>query len=440
MFRLTIFISSIVLLKCFNGQPKNDTEQSIKSGKVFSLFSVVQFPNDECTTTSGTYSNGTCITSSECSSRGGTAQGSCAAGFGVCCIYTYSATGSIVTQNVSYLVNPSYPSNYAPTSTPASVSYTIQKASCDICRIRLDYEAFQLTTPNTAAAVAATPNGECNTDYMTIKTTAHTVTTDATGNFGNYPYLCGKNPGQHNYIDVSCTCTDSATLSFTLGDSTDNLWKIKVTQLSCNDQDVSNTEGCLQYFTGLEGSFKSHAFDSNQQIIAQNYAYCIRPASGYCCIEYTPVTWDVYAGSQVSGTGPVTCVQAAAAITENCASAVTCTSNFVIIPGAQSPQYCNAAGSLCMSNENGFERYCGTILAPNGGVPAITTASSPITTCDRPFRFYYTTGGKTPGNGNPGTASTIFTSSVVPANANPGSAGAGFLGFSMTYRQLPGNC
>merc|ERR1712088_1227780 len=73
--------------------------------------------------------------------------------------------------------------------------------------------------------------------------------------------------------------------------------------------------------------------------------------SGYCCIEYTPVTWDVYAGSQVSGTGPVTCVQAAAAITENCASAVTCTSNFVIIPGAQSPQYCNAAGSLCMSKE-----------------------------------------------------------------------------------------
>ena len=28
----------------------------------------------------------TCITSSECSSRGGTTQGSCAAGFGVCCI------------------------------------------------------------------------------------------------------------------------------------------------------------------------------------------------------------------------------------------------------------------------------------------------------------------------------------------------------------------
>jgi len=435
MFRLTILISSIVFLKCFNGQSQNDTEQSIKSGKVFSLFSVVQFPNDECTTTSGTYSNGTCITSSECSSRGGTAQGSCAAGFGVCCIYTYSDTGSIVTQNVSYLVNPSYPSNYAPTSTPATVTYTIQKCSCDICRIRLDYEAFQLTSPN---AGTTAPNGECATDYMTIKTTAHTVTTDTTGNFGNYPYLCGKNPGQHNYIDMSCTCTDSATLSFTLGDSTDNLWKIKVTQLSCNDRDISNTEGCLQYFTGLEGSFKSHAFDSSQQIIAQNYAYCIRPASGYCCIEYTAVTWDVYAGSQ---TGPIDCLQAALGTGDNCASATSCTSNFVIIPGAQSPQYCNAAGSVCFSNENGFERYCGTILSPNGGVPVIaSTPPQPIISCDRPFRFYYTTGAKTPGNGNPATANTIFTDEVVPATNNPGAAGAGYLGFSMTYRQLPGRC
>ena len=28
----------------------------------------------------------TCITSGECLSRGGTSQGSCAAGFGVCCV------------------------------------------------------------------------------------------------------------------------------------------------------------------------------------------------------------------------------------------------------------------------------------------------------------------------------------------------------------------
>ena len=52
-------------------------------------------------------------------------------------------------------------SNYAPTTTPATISYTINKCSCgkstkepklknskysvlDVCRIRLDYEVFQV--------------------------------------------------------------------------------------------------------------------------------------------------------------------------------------------------------------------------------------------------------------------------------------------------------
>ena len=51
----------------------------------FSLFSVVSFQNDECNSTTTTGTSGTCYTSSECSGRGGTANGNCAAGFGVCC-------------------------------------------------------------------------------------------------------------------------------------------------------------------------------------------------------------------------------------------------------------------------------------------------------------------------------------------------------------------
>merc|ERR1712045_43730 len=157
------FLLKIFFVLCLVdlSQEKNQTEQ--RSGKLFSLFSVVQFPNNVCSTTSGTYSNGTCITSSECSSRGGSTQGSCAAGFGVCCIFTYSESGSVISQNLSYITNPSYPSNYAPTSTPTTLTYDIQKSSCDVCRIRLDYEVFQLTTPFTGPGVAASPvvNGQC---------------------------------------------------------------------------------------------------------------------------------------------------------------------------------------------------------------------------------------------------------------------------------------
>ena len=42
----------------------------------FSLFHVVQFPNTDCVT--GADTQGTCYTSSECSNRGGTADGTCA--------------------------------------------------------------------------------------------------------------------------------------------------------------------------------------------------------------------------------------------------------------------------------------------------------------------------------------------------------------------------
>ena len=47
------------------------------------LFQVVTFPNDACT---GSSKNGTCYTKAECSNRGGTQDGTCANGYGVCCI------------------------------------------------------------------------------------------------------------------------------------------------------------------------------------------------------------------------------------------------------------------------------------------------------------------------------------------------------------------
>ncbi len=42
-----------------------------------------RFPNNAC---AGATRNGTCYTEAECSARGGTNSGSCAAGFGVCCV------------------------------------------------------------------------------------------------------------------------------------------------------------------------------------------------------------------------------------------------------------------------------------------------------------------------------------------------------------------
>merc|ERR1712223_923586 len=86
-----------------------------REGKVFSLFSVVTFPNSGCTSQSGT----TGFTATECSDKGGTASGNCAAGFGVCCLFVYSSASTTISQNCSYIQNPNFPSAYGSTSTIA---------------------------------------------------------------------------------------------------------------------------------------------------------------------------------------------------------------------------------------------------------------------------------------------------------------------------------
>eukprot|EP00091_Calanus_sinicus_P004300 TRINITY_DN14551_c0_g1_i1.p1 TRINITY_DN14551_c0_g1~~TRINITY_DN14551_c0_g1_i1.p1 ORF type:complete len:184 (+),score=30.52 TRINITY_DN14551_c0_g1_i1:164-715(+) len=161
------------------GQTRNKTRQE----KVFSLFSIVQFPNAACSSSSGTYGNGTCYTSSECSSKGGSASGNCAAGFGVCCIFTVSATGSSVSENCSYIVNPNYPSNYVATTPPSVLTYTINKATTDVCRIRLDYDEFTLTVPSATQA----SQGQCS-EYMTMTTTDRTIV-PTVATYGEYPWL-----------------------------------------------------------------------------------------------------------------------------------------------------------------------------------------------------------------------------------------------------------
>ena len=102
------------------------------------------------------------------------------------------ASASSISQNLTYIVNPSYPANYVPSSTPSTLTYTVNKCSTDICRIRLDYDLFVLTAP----LAAATTQGQCSTDVMTLATTAQTVVPTTT-TYGQYPYLCGTNTGYH---------------------------------------------------------------------------------------------------------------------------------------------------------------------------------------------------------------------------------------------------
>lgn len=93
-------------------------------------------------------------------------------------------------------------------------------------------------------------------------------------------------------------------------------------------------------------------------------------------------------------TSAVDCDGATATAATACTSAQSCQKNFVIIPGAISPQTCKNDGTLCFLPPNGPERYCGTMLIPEGHVDDAATGTrlNTIKTCQRPFRTFASTG------------------------------------------------
>lgn len=94
--------------------------------------------------------------SEECNDRGGTSSGSCANGFGVCCVSEYSflviffclaqhiflvtlnRCGVTSSENNTYLINPG--------TIPEDCTYRICPSSGNICRIRYDFNVSLFLT------------------------------------------------------------------------------------------------------------------------------------------------------------------------------------------------------------------------------------------------------------------------------------------------------
>ena len=95
------------------------------------MFNVIKFPNSICEADNSF--NGTCYTSSECSGLGGTASGTCAQSFGVCCVFSIGC-GEATSNNNSYAII----SSYATSSDPDPCTYRVCKFTNDVCKIRYD--------------------------------------------------------------------------------------------------------------------------------------------------------------------------------------------------------------------------------------------------------------------------------------------------------------
>lgn len=91
------------------------------------------------------------------------------------------------------------------------------------------------------------------------------------------------------YIDAGLGQSNPIILTIiTSGISFPRTWRIRVSQISCSSISRS-TQGCLQYYTGINGRVKSFNFDTinGRQLSNQDYTVCIRTERNFCSIQYT---------------------------------------------------------------------------------------------------------------------------------------------------------
>merc|ERR1712193_523638 len=135
-----------------------------RTARNLSVFNVVSFPNSVCGATSGY--NGTCYTATECTTLGGTASGTCASSFGVCCVFSI-ACGASTSANNSYAIISSYS-----TSTDSDpCTYTFCPVNTDVCKLRIDFDTMVLTSPATVTSAVAAVSltvGDCIYDSLTV--------------------------------------------------------------------------------------------------------------------------------------------------------------------------------------------------------------------------------------------------------------------------------
>jgi len=353
-----------------------------KQGKSFSLFSVVSFPNDECTTTMDPTMQGICKTVEECTEDGGEASGNCASGFGVCCFTTIESAGAI-TNNITYIQNSGYPSSVGNTGTAAASNnqFTVT-GGASICQVRLDFDTAVFQVPR---QTAGTVLGVCDIDQVTVVQPAATLT--------GIENLCGTLTGQHLYINNDGADT-AATININYNVANPVLfarsWKIKVSLLGCDNPSLA-PNGCLQYFTGTGGQVTSFngglTGGTGEMIVNQQYSVCVRQELGMSRIQWQE--------ARLAGNPDSFQLQDDATAETGAA----CDMTFVKIPSTDPTPAANA----------NMYKFCGSVLASTDGA----TVASPVISNVVPFRLEVV-------SITPGAADTDIGQ-----------------GFDLTYSQLP---
>jgi len=403
-----------------------------QQAKAIGIFNVVRFPNDVCNTE--TAMNGTCYTAEECSDRDGIATGSCADGFGVCCVISL-ACGATTSENCTYL-------SLAATATVAGTActYTICPASSTVSRIRLDLTTFTIAAPVTPDLTGAAASslltggaiGQCAMDTFQV-----------TGSGGSSPVICGSNDGQHLIVDTDGAACVTAAFSFGLDAITRN-YRIHAIQYDKLNE-MGGPAGCLQFFTGAMGTvntFNWVAVATSTHLANQDYDVCVRRMQDRCTICWSPIIAgnSLAAPDTIRGTFGLSNADTAAdaipfgGIGPDCAldevPGQEDSNDYVIIPnGVAVDVAANAALTVGTAVVvQGADKFCGRFFSAAAASVADGTICSRVT----PFKISVFTDG---------AEATMVGEALVMAKANEASAGladtpTGTMGFSLGFSQI----
>jgi len=417
------FIISLLTLVQYTSS-KNMTEEagSSRSSKQLSMFNVITFPNNVCASSSGF--NGTCYTSSECSSLGGSASGTCASSFGVCCVFSL-ACGSSSSQNNTYFII----STFSISTDADPCLYTICKSNSDVCKIRLDFDTMVLAPPYTTTTTAddGIRVGDCLYDTLTV--------TNPGGK--SPPIICGYNTGQHMFIPASDSCNTINIDVDTGTTTTTRSWQIKVTQFECGNM-MAPDQDCLQWHTSQTGTIATFNWDTSTTTVAatqlhlstQNYNICIRRTRGQCSVCFTPEVINTIAGIASSyGVGGSSLGPA-----QTSAVGATCT-GITTQPGPSGAGFGDyleitnlqaATGTAGTTNAN--NRICGAIFNVAASIAQNTACSFVL-----PFKIGVHFDEEESIHASPFAANNLNKAENDPAATS--GAGYGYSGFWLTYWQ-----
>merc|ERR1712241_113121 len=398
--------------------------------KAIGIFNIVKFPNDACVSSTASR-NGTCYTSEECSERSGVSSGSCADGYGVCCIIV-ATCGSTTSDNCTYLIQASSTAPSTDDGSTSGCSYKICPRSTDITRIRLDMTSFTISGPVTNTE--ATGTGITQTDASSIGACAEDSFT-VSGGTRNVPVICGSNDGQHMIVDTDGS--GCVTAMFNYGSATTaRAYTIHVIQYSSSNE-MGGPPGCLQFYTGTTGTVKTFNYVTATEATSthlqnQDYNVCVRALADMCSLCWLPSTVGTSAtptrGSFALSNGGSTSAANGAAAGVLSGSGAACADDYVIIPqGVTTAAIANAATIPVRANG---ERFCGRRFNPSvtGVKPDVSICSS-----SKPFKMTVVTDGGEVAT----TAAAVQTGATNEGSISAANAAdnRGTLGFSLTFTQ-----